>query len=328
MALQRRNPTPVLSVVIPTFNAAGFLPRAIDSALRNSPGIGDLEVIVVDDGSTDATPTAVERYRDRICYYALPHCGLPGRVRNYGIERSHADVVAFLDADDECLPGRFDRQLRLLKESGADLVFCDSAMHDENGNPRPTFLEKIGALSLVRQAIRDGSIEDCFGLLIKTGNFINGGVMMIRRAALDRVGFFDPSIRIGEDFELATRIAAEGRVAVDFTPGVLRREHGNNISADWRKRWPDSLALYQHFQANPRVQSRPELRQSVRKKTAQVYRGMGSWHLGEGDSSSARQCWRRGMALDPLTASTAFWLMSFLPSGWLRRLQRWKTHQE
>ena len=264
----------------------------------------------------------VKPYGERIQYHSVDHCGFPGRVRNYGIERSHAEILAFLDADDECLPGRFERQLRLLEETGADLVFCDAEVDCGNDQLSPTLLERIGMLSLLRQASGPGWIEDGFSLLIKTGGFINGGLIMVRRSALARAGCFDPSLRIGEDYDLATRIAAEGRIALDFTPGVRRREHSDNISADWSKRWPDSTALYERFLRDHRVRQTAELLNSMSKRTAQAYRGMGSWYLSEGNIADARRCWRRSMQLRTLNISTAFWLMSFLPAGCLRGLQR------
>jgi len=316
---------PVLSVVIPTFNAARFLPAAIESALHNSPAIGDVEVIVVDDGSTDETAAVLEGYRDRICAHVLPHCGMPSKVRNYGLERASAEVIAFLDADDECLPGRFERGLQLLDHSGAGLAFCDWKLDDGSGSLQPTFFEKTGALSFLRHALCEGAIEDCFGLLIRHGSFIGGGSMMIRKAAIQQVGLFDATLRIGEDYELATRLASAFRVAVDFTPGILRRVHGGNLSQDWAKRWPDELALDLLLLERPAVCSRPELHKALRRRTAQVCRGLGSWHLSQGDVLRARRYWRQGMALEPFSASTLFTVLSFLPVASLRWLQTWKA---
>jgi glycosyltransferase involved in cell wall biosynthesis len=85
-------------VVIPTYNRANLLPRAVESALRAiEPGD---EVIVVDDGSTDATPEAVAPFRDQIRYVPTSHCGA-GPARNLGIELAAGDLIAFLDSDDE-----------------------------------------------------------------------------------------------------------------------------------------------------------------------------------------------------------------------------------
>lgn len=310
---------PQLSVILPAYNAAVFLPAAIDSALANSPGV-DLEVIVVDDGSTDATRDAAARYGSRIRYFTLNHCGMPARVRNFGVAQAAGEFIAFLDADDEALPGRFARQLQIMQDTGADLVSCDARVASPEGVTE-SHLERIGVLAALQAAEHGGVIEDCFGLLIRTGGFINGGFMMARRAVLQRVGGFNPELRIGEDYELALRLAAQGKVAVDFTPGVLRREHGGNLSLDWQKRWPDTLRLYELLMEHPRVQARPELMREMRRRTAGVCRGLGSWMLRQGDASAARRYWLRGAVLSPFSTCTLFAMLTVLPRRTLLWMQ-------
>lgn len=310
---------PQLSVIIPAYNAERFLAAAIESALKNSPGLGTIEIIVVDDGSTDGTAAVAARYKDRVRFFAMGHCGLPAKVRNYGVDCAASDVIAFLDADDECLPGRFERQLALLNKTGADLVSCDARVEGANG-AASSLLKRVGVLSMLRQAEHEGVIEDCFGLLIRTGGFINGGLMMVRHKAFRHAGGFNDALRIGEDYELATRLAAQGKVAMDFAPGVLRHEHGENLSSDWGKRWPDTLKLYELLASTEAVKARPELVESLRHRRAQACRGLGSWRLGQGDVEGAREAWQQGAELDPLSAAGAFGLLSHLPGGLLRAL--------
>jgi glycosyltransferase involved in cell wall biosynthesis len=110
------------SVIIPTFNRAHLVPRAIESALR-AMAPGD-ELIVVDDGSTDATRTAVERFGDRVRYIRIANGGA-GRARNVGLENAIKPLVAFLDSDDTWAPFKLKLQRAVLREH-PQLVYCCS----------------------------------------------------------------------------------------------------------------------------------------------------------------------------------------------------------
>ncbi len=111
-----------ISVVIPTYNRAHLVGRAIASALAETRP-GD-EVIVVDDGSTDDTRKAVEKYFHNIRYVKLPNGGA-GKARNRGIQEATRDFLAFLDSDDEWIPGTLDLKRRFL-QARPDVLFCFS----------------------------------------------------------------------------------------------------------------------------------------------------------------------------------------------------------
>src|SRR5438045_2859412 len=109
-----------ISVIIPTYNRASLVPRAVASALANV-GPGD-EVIVVDDGSADGTREALAPYLDRIRLLEGRHAGA-GAARNFGIAAARGDIVAFLDSDDEWRPHKLTMQ-RALFEARPDVLFC------------------------------------------------------------------------------------------------------------------------------------------------------------------------------------------------------------
>jgi glycosyltransferase involved in cell wall biosynthesis len=96
-----RSPEPKVTVVIPTFNRAAVLPRAVDSALAQAGA--DLDVVIADDGSTDGTPEALARYAGdpRVRVLRLPHGGVCA-ARNAAVRESESPYIAFLDSDDEC----------------------------------------------------------------------------------------------------------------------------------------------------------------------------------------------------------------------------------
>jgi len=115
--------TPVVSVVIPAYNAAWCVGQAIDSALAQS--FVDREIIVVDDGSTDDTPRVLAGYGSRIRIVSKPNGGLSS-ARNAGVAAAQGEFVAFLDADDRWLPAKLARQVALMREEPR-LAFCSTA---------------------------------------------------------------------------------------------------------------------------------------------------------------------------------------------------------
>ncbi|MGZ7138838.1 MAG: glycosyltransferase family 2 protein, partial [Halobacteriota archaeon] len=111
-----------LSVIIPTYNRAGMICRAIDSVIPQLT-VGD-EIIVIDDGSTDGTEESLNEVRAKIIYHRIPHGGA-GRARNEGIAIAHNGLIAFLDSDDEWMPKKIELQ-RALLQARPDVLFCFS----------------------------------------------------------------------------------------------------------------------------------------------------------------------------------------------------------
>lgn len=113
----------MISVVIPTYNRAGVIVRSVESVLNQT--YRDIEVIVVDDCSTDDTRAVLETIKDeRLRYYCLEKNSGACAARNKGIELSRGEYIAFQDSDDEFLPNKMELQLNTLLEKGADIVFC------------------------------------------------------------------------------------------------------------------------------------------------------------------------------------------------------------
>ena len=127
-----------LSVIIPTFNRARLLRRAVDSVLP-ALGPGD-ELIVVDDGSTDETPAIVKGLGTPVAYVQIPHAGA-GAARNAGLDAAHGPLVAFLDSDDEWFPDKVTLQRSFL-ESRPDILFCfsDFGVRLEDGTEHHRYL--------------------------------------------------------------------------------------------------------------------------------------------------------------------------------------------
>ena len=128
---------PRVSVVIPTYNRAGLLPRAVASVLAQT--WTEFELLIVDDHSTDGTPAAIARFADgRIRSFRHPRNSGQSKALNTGIGHARGDYLAFLDDDDEWLPGKLAAQVAVLDAapSGVGLVYCWHDELDEDGRRR------------------------------------------------------------------------------------------------------------------------------------------------------------------------------------------------
>lgn len=183
---------PLVSVIIPTFNRWSYLRQTIDSVLEQT--YSNIEIIVVDDGSTDETSDCLQSYGDRIRVISQANRG--GTVaRNVGIAAAKGDYLTFLDHDDLMLPKKLERQVKFL-ESNPQLgaVHCRWQYIDPQGD----VLEKIGPLP-------EG---DLFKTLV-LGCFLWSGAPVIRRESFERVGLFDESIW-SSDWDMWLRLAQSG----------------------------------------------------------------------------------------------------------------------
>lgn len=185
---------PLLSAIIPTYNYAAYLKDAITSVLEQS--IYDLELIVIDDGSTDNTIEVVETIKDkRLYYYFQEHHGVSA-ARNMGIQLSSGKYIAFLDADDIWLPQKSDLQIRTLEENpGVGLVYGSYELIDSGRNRLAT--REVGIIT-----------SNCLEKLI-CGNYVagSGSTSMVNREVFRKAGLFDPHLTAGEDWDMWLRIA-------------------------------------------------------------------------------------------------------------------------
>lgn len=210
-------PHPVLSVLIGCWNNAPTLVRAIDSILAQTHN--DLELIVVDDGSTDNTASLVEEAAakdDRIRHLRLQHVGIALSL-NTGLHASRGEFVAFQDADDWSLPNRLQRQLEVMHaRRDVAVVGCRMAEVDPDGRelqPRTKF-----------------AAGDVNGVLLRF-NPIPNSCAMVRRAPALALGGFNPRYRYAMDYDLWLRLAEGGLVTTIDETLAVRMMSGQNVAA-------------------------------------------------------------------------------------------------
>lgn len=214
--------TPLVSVIIPTYNRADTVRRSIDSALEQT--YRPIEVIVVDDGSTDATREVLDGYGDRIrpIYQAN---GGPSLARNTGVAAARGEFIAFLDSDDTWKPAKIDRQVRLMLTGGARVPCCisNAAIIDGDETASTTF-----EVSDVTCGLPEGYWMNPAAILA-TRFILFNQVVLIRREAFEKVGRFKPEMRLLEDYDLAFRLAQLGPWAFIGEPMVEKYNDTDGI---------------------------------------------------------------------------------------------------
>jgi glycosyltransferase involved in cell wall biosynthesis len=202
-----------VSVVIPTYNYAHFIGEAIDSVLAQT--MPALEIIVVDDGSTDDTRERVAKYGDRVRYIHQANRGLSA-ARNTGIAAARGEFVALLDADDRWKPGKLAAQWAEFTGPDIGLVYCGKEVFHEQG--------RVSLVPAVK-AEADRALE-----LLLTANLFCPSSVIMRRECFAKCGTFDETLRKVEDREMWIRIAKQFRLAC--VPECLAewRLHGSALN--------------------------------------------------------------------------------------------------
>jgi hypothetical protein len=209
---------PRVSVVIPAYNAASVLPRALDSVCAQSTN--EWELIVVDDGSTDATPAVLADYSrrlgSRMRVVRQTNRGASA-ARNAGIDIAEGEFVAFHDADDEMQPTKLERQLALFDlRPELDLVYSDYALHDLEGVVHPsaieTFLPQGGRVEMQKVAPGLHACDENFFDVLLGGYFVATIVGMVRRAVLGHTIRFAEQVRYAEEWVFYLEVSRGRRV--------------------------------------------------------------------------------------------------------------------
>lgn len=197
--------TPVISIVLPTYNRAYILPEAIQSVLRQT--YTDWELIVVDDGSTDNTREVVMSFTDsRIRYVQHEHNKGLAAGRNTGIREAHGEFIANLDSDDVWLPHKLEKELSKFTP-GVDVVYSRYERTLADG--------RVSSLPPDIVEPKEGNLQKVF----LADNIISMQMAIIRREVFEKYGMFDESIQAMQDWELWLRLAPHCRFA--YVPEVL-----------------------------------------------------------------------------------------------------------
>jgi glycosyltransferase involved in cell wall biosynthesis len=276
---------PRVSVIIPTYNQARYLSAAVRSVLSQT--YGDLELIVVNDGSTDNTRQEVAGFSDsRVRYIYQENRGLSA-ARNTGILASAGEYIALLDSDDVWLPRKLELQVEFLDScSETALVYSDAYLFDDQtGDITGKFLDGKGVFSgkVLRHLL---SIQ-----------FIKPSTAVIRRSVFKTVGAFDESIGEVQDRDMWLRIARQFNIEGIDMPLVKVRSHASNVSKNWERVW-EGRALVMNKAARTLALNPNDLK-ILKRNLSLVYYQHGRYLVLEGRPREGREKLMAGARLSP-----------------------------
>jgi GT2 family glycosyltransferase len=336
-----------VSVVIPTYNRAHWLRQAIRSALQQSHR--PLEILVVDDGSTDDTAALCAEMGPPVRHVAQAHAGA-AVARNRGLQEARGEYVAFLDSDDLWEPSKLEIHLavhRALPHVGWSMSDC--RVIDVEGRPLPSpqgftrafpvfrdldrAPERFFASALIHTTVmaaggsRSVYSGDAFELLFE-GNFATPQCTVLQRRLCERVGEFDPAMLVAQDTEYFHRVAAVSPVAIILEPLVQWRVGLEDHNTAPRNTVPivrNALISVDRAVALRRPPT-PAAERAYRRGRRRLLLRLAYAHLSMVERAPARQAvvaaWRAGAGPSP--RSLAIFAASFLPPGALRALHRLK----
>lgn len=210
--------SPVISVIIPTYNYGRFIGEAIDGVLSQTILAG--EIIVVDDGSVDETAAEVLKFGDKVRYIRQENAGVCS-ARNLGVANSTGEYIAFLDADDIWEPEKLEKQIsKFAEDDDIGLVHCGMREFDS----------ETGETVVMHLEGGEGWVSKDIALWEKPVIIGPGGTTIIRRKVFEDVGGFDIELKNGEDWEFCFRVSRKYKIGFVAEPLVNYRTHSNNAT--------------------------------------------------------------------------------------------------
>ncbi len=286
---------PDVSVVVPTYNRRGTIQASVASLLAEASRGVAVEVVVVDDGSTDDTVALLAAGADpRVVVVARPHAGIAA-ARNAGIAAARAPVIAFHDSDDLALPGRLAVPLAFLRDHpDVDLVIQNGRMLPPEEDPTAAEEPWIKPHVASTLATRTIGLAEVF-----RWNLGQLQGMCFTRRALDAAGPLDTSLRILDDLDLVLRVALRFRAVFLDVPAFAYRRHAGGIARDRATVREEAIAV-----ADKLAREHPEAldvlgRNTFARRQAGRYARLARVRARAGDAHGARAALSKAGALDP-----------------------------
>ncbi len=210
---------PSISVIIPTYNRATLLSRALDSVLGQT--VAPMEIIVIDDGSTDRTKQLIDEHYPQVQYLYQDNTGVSA-ARNYGIQNAKGDWIAFLDSDDAWLPEKLEKQIRAI-QAHPEYKLCHTNEIWIRRGKRVNPMKK-------HQKYGGHIFHHCLPLCV-----ISPSSTLIEAGLFKEIGLFDESLPACEDYDLWLRICC--RYPVLFLEEQLLIKYGGHADQLSQKHW-------------------------------------------------------------------------------------------
>lgn len=298
---------PLVSIVIPTRNREHLLKRAVNSVLNQT--FTNYEIIIIDDFSDNQVTDnkgLIKYEKIKIIRHSEQKGG--SAARNTGIRNASGDFIAFLDDDDEWMPPKLEQQVQLFKNSKKNtaLIYTGVKVIDENNS---------NYVKVMVPSIRG---EKTFEKLLEKNYLGTTSSIMVKKTAIEDVGFFDESLPARQDLDLYLRIAK--LYSIDFIeePLVIHRKHKENrISDNLHSKIKGFEILYEKLK--PELKNHPELESKYLMKYGQLL-------MANNDSSSARVHFKKSVKLKPRNLKAfLLYLISYLGSSNYIRIKNMKN---
>ena len=316
------SPNPLVSVVIPAYNCAPFISETLESVYRQT--YTNLEIVLVDDGSTDDTPSALAPHMDRIRYLYQENKGTAA-ARNAGIQMAKGDLIAFLDNDDLWFPEKIDLQVRVLQEHPeCGLVFTDGKEIDGSRVLRDSLMANHLQSWIDQRDDQDSRVMHgwLFNELITLNFICSASGVMVRKQSVKRIGGFDERIAIADDYDLYLRMARLYPMAY-LRPCLYvwryRKESQSGSRNNRQYRWTKAMlpVLEKHLHIMPM-----ELRPQVRRRLLNMYWQIGWLDFNQNRFKDSRQkflgCLRHNRFFMP---AMLYLLASYLDPSFIRKIR-------
>jgi glycosyltransferase involved in cell wall biosynthesis/peptidoglycan/xylan/chitin deacetylase (PgdA/CDA1 family) len=266
-----------VSVIVPTYNRKALLIEALQSI--HAQTYTDYDIIVVDDGSTDDTRTAIGSQEQAVRYVWKPNGG-EASARNYGIRHAHTEYVAFLDSDDRWAPDFLSTTLSYLTRH-PDIVLVTTGCRVFPGNER-------------RPRVAESLLQGNLFPRLFMRNFITASAVVVRRSCFQDTGFFDESLDQATDYDMWLRIAKRYPIAFLNQPLCLWRRHEGNISRSKLQHRQHVLdVVTRHFDVS-RIS-----RWSYALRRSRLFGSMGRAYRQSGNIEQAGACVSQAVRLAP-----------------------------
>ncbi len=265
-----------VSVIIPTYNYAAYIGKAVDSVLAQT--YPDIEIIVVDDGSTDNTKDVLQKYEDKLVYIQQNNQGAAA-ARNRGLKEANGNYICFLDADDTYYSDNIAEKVRFLAaDESLDWCYSNWAWVDEAGNEMMRGDEPEVSLAHIKAQ------GDVLALALQ-GYRLGTNVFMFRKALANKLQGFDVRLKVLDDYDYYLRAAALGTLGyVDkVLCAIYQHEDSLGTGCDkavaYRNRWRMHKKVQYMF---GETLQQPVVLQAWRKQQADLYRNLATIMLAQG----------------------------------------------
>ncbi len=214
---------PLVSVIIPVYNRFEMAKEAVSSVIGQT--FRDLELIIIDDGSIDMTSLLPTYYNDdlRVKYIKIKHSGMPGLVRNRGVDTAQGKYIAFLDSDDLWVSGKIEKQIKYLEKNPSCRIVHTRETWIRNGKT----VSQSGFNHKRSGNIFSDALEKCI---------IGPSTVLMEKSLYSELGGFDEDLEIAEDYELWLRLCNSNSVGYIDEPLVTKRAgHGDQLSEKYEQ---------------------------------------------------------------------------------------------